>query len=371
MIPSYDDSCRAPLWARGGQAQTLLGYFLPTPGEALDEEQPGVTRAEVQVADDGGGDRVVVFSAGPFAAPANEVWEGVTVHLFHGLAGSSESNYMRLAARTLRARGARVRLFNHRGQGAGEGLAHGIYHSGSWPDLFASIAEARATEARPTVHIAVGFSLSANTLLLGSATSDPLAIAHPGHPDAVLAVNPPVDLVCAVDRISGGVNRLYDRNFVRGMRRALEVRRALAPERYAHAVIPRGATVRDADELVTAPSAGYGSADEYYRACSSAPLLAALRVPTVVLSSGDDPFVSSATIARAVADAAVTRPAGAPPLHLHLEPTGGHLGYLASGGERWLAGALGWYVERLRESVEACSKPFPSAVPRRERPGVG
>lgn len=323
----------------------------------IDERTPGVLRREVPVevsgAHDGPDDRLVVFdvpaaSEGPLA--------GATFHLCHGLTGSSESNYMRLAARALGAEGATVRLVNHRGQGPGEGLARGLYHSGSWPDLFAAIADARARGARGP-HVAVGFSLSANTLLLGAASER--AEGHPGHPDAVLAVNPPVDLLASVARIGAGVNRVYDRNFVRGMRASFAARSASERARDGAdagpgVVVPRSAaSVRALDEAVTAPAAGYPSAEAYYLDCSSGPRLARLRVPAAIVTSADDPFVASGDVERATSDARDRRGPGAPPLLAHVEPVGGHLGYLGRGGQRWLAGALAHYGAELVRAAGA------------------
>ena len=147
MLTRYAVRCRAPLWARGGQAQTLLGYFLPVTGEALDPALPDVERHELQL---DGEDRVVVFEAAPADAAGGErPLDGAVVHLFHGLTGSSDSNYVRLAASVMRGAGARVVAYNHRGQGAGAGLARGFYHSGSDLDLFASVgARARGIRAR-------------------------------------------------------------------------------------------------------------------------------------------------------------------------------------------------------------------------------
>lgn len=346
MVQPYAIPCRPPLWARGGQAQTLLGFLLPSPGDVLEEDVKGVVRRELALAD---GDRIVTFDADAMAredAGARPL-EGVVVHLFHGLTGSSESNYMRATGSVLRHAGARVVAFNHRGQGPGAGLARGFYHSGSDLDLFASVAASR--ELYPGVpHIAVGFSLSANTLLLGLHRRP----THAGAPDGVLAVNPPADLGAAVDRIDAGFNRLYDRRFVRGMRVALRTRRenGWVPEGVE---IPAGASLREADDAVTAPAAGYASADAYYADCSAAPRLAGIQRPVVILSSGDDPFIDPGDL---------TSPAHGPRMHCHIEPTGGHLGYLTKGidraavpeggkGSRWLGGAVLHYVTALARQV--------------------
>lgn len=318
-----------PVWARVGHAQTLLGYFLPTGRAPLRPGEDGATMREVELDD---GDRLAVVDAPP---KGEGTLDDVCVHFFHGLTGCSESNYIAIASEALRGEGARVVAVNHRGQGAGEGLARGLYHSGSYPDLFTAVASSR--ERWPdALHVGVGFSLSANTLLLGAASGDAR------RPDAVLAVNPPVDLVRSVVRLERGVNRLYDRNFVRGMRRSLEYRQ----ERGwldASFEIPRGASVREADEALTAPCAGYGSANEYYAACSSGPRLAGIDVPAVILTSADDPFLSPDDLPEG---------AGLGDVFVHVERFGGHLGYLARGAERrWLGPAVRHYVTELSRAA--------------------
>ena len=343
----YTVPCRAPLWARGGHAQTVLGYAISAPGGPLAPTEDGeIVLREVLVSE---GDRIVMVDAAPLESGR---LDGVAVHLMHGLTGSTESNYVRMCAAVLRRHGARVMGFNHRGQGPGAGLAKRLYHSGSFLDLWAAVGAGRVDHPG-LAQIAVGFSLSANTALLGI-TDKGDHVSDAARPDGVLAVNPPVDLRSCAIRIETGINKLYDRNFVRGMRASVEMRKARGwlPESVS---IPRGASVRGADEAVTAPLAGYGSADEYYADCSSGTRLGTLRVPAVILSSADDPFITPEDI---------TSAAGRTDAFVHIEPRGGHLGYLtkpADGGiigvgpaseldgieSRWMAGAVLHYVEQL------------------------
>ncbi|MEM9382080.1 MAG: alpha/beta fold hydrolase [Planctomycetota bacterium] len=348
MIERFDTRCAPPRWARGGHAQTLLGYFLPCPGEALLASEEGVRMRLLDLED---GDRVAVLDAPPRSAPGfapgARPLDGVVVHLFHGLTGSSDSNYVRLVGEVARRAGARVVAFNHRDQGPGEGLARRIYHSGSVADAFASIARSR-TEFPDHLHLAVGFSLSGNIVLLGAGRDRD----HPGAPDAVLAVNPPVDLGRCARRIESGVNRLYDRNFVKGMRLSLQ-RRIERGEIDARFTVLRGWSVRQADHAVTAPLAGFSTGDEYYERCSAGPWLSSIRVPTVVLTSADDPFIHPSDIEDAARDSSV---------FVHVEETGGHLGYIGSNpgpssragtgpasvaGRRWLGRATLHYQAEL------------------------
>ena len=75
---------------------------------------------------------------------------------------------MRRAAQVLAARGHAVWSANHRGCGPGRGLAARPYHSGSSADL-AAVLVASHVEAPGLVHLAIGFSLSGNALLLMAA----------------------------------------------------------------------------------------------------------------------------------------------------------------------------------------------------------
>ncbi len=317
---------RPPVWARGGHAQTLLGVWLPDDAPVLTAGVGRVERHEVSLAD---GDRLVTLEA----APETLVESGWVVHLFHGLTGSSDSGYIRRAAARLRAAGHTVVAVNHRGAGPGAGLARGMYHSGVAADVRAALAAGRARHPRK-LHAAVGYSLSGNALLL--------ALGRDGEdlPDAAVAVNPPVDLAGCVARLTRPSNRLYDLNFVRGCSALLRdrVERGLLPPQPEFGWRD---TIRDFDERVTAPLAGFAGADDYYARCSARPWLRHISVPTAILTSCDDPLIDWRDAAEAPLSGAV---------HVAVVPHGGHMGYLTRRGKgyrRWLEEAL----ERLLAGV--------------------
>ncbi len=310
-----------PFWARGGHAQTLWAHAWPTRAAAL-STRPDARRHEVALGD---GDRLVVH-----ALPGTS---GVRVHLFHGLSGDADSDYVRRTARELAARGHSVWAANHRGCGAGRGLAARPYHSGSSADLAAVLAASRA-DAPELAHVALGFSLSGNALLLMAAEGRAPWLR------GLIAVNPPVDLARAALDIHRGLCRLYERRFLLRLRRAVREREqdGLARRRYQ---IPLSASLRHFDELYTAPEGGFANADDYYARCSAGPRLAEIATPGVILTAGDDPFVDPAAYAGLVLLAN---------LLLHVEPSGGHVGYLERRGASarpWLDGALVHYVEAL------------------------
>jgi predicted alpha/beta-fold hydrolase len=332
------EPCVAPAWARGGHLQTLIGHFLPSP--ILKEQGE---RVELDVV---GGDRVVAH----FIAGASQT----VVYLFHGLGGFSHSSYMQRTALLARARGHSVFMFNHRGCGDGSGLAREPYHSGRAEDLSALIAHGRRLFPRHK-HLAIGFSLSANALLLLSARQRGDVL-----PDAAIAVNAPINLGRCAVLLKQGFNRIYDIDFMRQMRGALKVRAHL-DKSVADLRVPLLMTLTDFDDLYTAPFGGFKSREDYYETCSAARYFKDIAIPTVALMANDDPFVAAADYqlaaqaARGLSVSDAAKPSVPLPsklLHIHIENEGGHMGYLCAkptplGTRRWLDYALASYMDAL------------------------
>ena len=91
----------------------------------------------------------------------------------------------------------------------------------------------------------------------------------------------------------------------------------------------------DFDNHYTAPASGYRDAHDYYEQCSSQQFLAQIRVPTLILTSRDDPLIAVSMFERQVAAKNLS-----PQIQLHITAGGGHLGYLSRDSndpdERWL-----------------------------------
>jgi predicted alpha/beta-fold hydrolase len=94
------------------------------------------------------------------------------------------------------------------------------------------------------------------------------------------------------------------------------------------------------DHLVTAPLHGFSDAWDYYERSSSAPFIPAIRRPTLLLSSTDDPLIPGKTLPTA---AAAANPAVAP----HWVAQGGHLGFV--GGS--FSTGLRWWMEEAIENA--------------------
>lgn len=305
-------SCEPPRLLHGPHLQTIAGHLLPS-GRVPQG-------SAVQVCLESADERIASLYVPGIRDAA--------VHLFHGLSGDTESGYMKRIGRVAASLGYHVYLHNHRGCGTGAGLAKAPYHAGRAEDLSAVIAEARR-QFPSHRQIAIGFSLSANALLLLAA-----GVRGTCRPDVAIAVNGPIDLENTSQRLSRPENRIYDRHFVVMLDRYLR----------SNGRAPSGArTLREFDELYTAREAGFANRDEYYRVCSSRQYLPRLDIPTLLLTAGDDPFVPAEDYRSATLSASTL---------LHLEPHGGHLGYVTRGGRRWLDQAIRTYLSALLPPAE-------------------
>jgi predicted alpha/beta-fold hydrolase len=301
--------------------QTLLGNLLS--GPAL--HHPTQPR-QVVLPD---GDRLLLHDNRP------ERWRpgGRVALLVHGLGGSHCSGYLQRLARLLLRRRVRVVRMDLRGCGRGMALARRAYHGGCSDDVRAAAAEVHRWS--PTSPLAlVGFSLGGNIVLklAGEAAADPV----PGL-ERVAAVAPPVDMVRCAATLALPRNRFYDRYFARSLAQQVRRRRHFFPDQPG-VRFPRGLTLRQFDELYTAPRNGFADALDYYQRASALPLLPRIAVPAFVLTARDDPFI-------------VTEPleacAAFPPFEVRVLERGGHLGYLGWDG----AGGIRWAEARVAEWV--------------------
>lgn len=302
-------------WAPGPHAQTILGRYW---GRHM--TLPTDQRHEIPVSD---GDRVVVLLR------EGKRPELPVVYLFHGLGGSTDSDYIPRTATVLVQAGYTVVMGNHRGCGPGAGLAVKPYHSGRADDLSQVIAWGRSRFPNRR-HVSIGFSLSGNALLLlvGGRPEFP-------QPDAAIAVNAPLNLAVAADLLDRGFNRVYQYRFVRDIMADIE-------ERVAKGQIPAGPllkrsdSLKRVDDLYTAPHSGFRDRHDYYARSSAGPHLEKIRVPTLLITAADDPFVDVQSYRDAPTNANV---------QIHIEPYGGHMGFLSAarderGSRSWLDVAL-------------------------------
>ena len=260
----------------------------------------------------------------------------------HGLEGSSQAPYVRGLVGLALSRGLAAAALNFRGCSGEPNRLPRNYHSGDTGDLAHVVA--RLTAERPGRPILLaGFSLGGNVVAkyLGERGDD-----LPAEVRGAAVISVPFDLERSARAIDGPGfwNFLYRERFMRRLRRkALEKARRF-PEALDAPAVARSRTFAEFDEIVTARVFGFASAQDYWRRCSSGPLLAGVRRPLLALSSLDDPIVpaDSLPVAAARANPFVT---------LETTDAGGHVAFVA-GSPFWPS----YWAERARWSFSRRSR---------------
>ena len=211
----------------------------------------------------------------------------LTLIVVHGLEGSSESRYVLGTANKAWAAGMNVVRMNMRNCGGTERLSRTLYHSGMSADVGA-VAAALADHDHVTRMALAGFSMGGNLVLK---LAGEWGSAPPGQVAAVAAISPAMDLGPSADALHAFGNRLYEWNFLYGLRRRMRHKARLFPDVFGDVTLGGLGSVRDFDDRVTAPYCGFQGAEDYYARSSASGVVDKITVPTLVVYSLDDPFI--------------------------------------------------------------------------------
>ena len=217
-----------------------------------------------------------------------------TLVVLHGLEGSSDSGYMLGCAEKATAAGFNVVRLNQRNCGGTEHLTPTLYHSGRSGDLRAVVLELIERDRLPEIFFA-GYSMGGNLVLK---MAGEFGDAAPKELRGIVAVAPCFDLAACADALGERRNFVYNAHFVRRLKSRMRRKARMFPGLYSLDGLDRIGSVRDFDEKITARFCGFAGADDYYARSSAMHVLAAIRVPTLILTAQDDPFVPYATFER-------------------------------------------------------------------------
>jgi uncharacterized protein len=307
---------RAPWWLPGGHLQTIYPYFL------LKRRPPPYRRERWETPD---GDFIDLDWAD------NREGHAPRVVLFHGLEGGSDSHYATALMRAVARHRWRGVVIHFRGCSGEPNRLSRAYHSGDADEIAWILQRLRALDPAAAL-FAVGVSLGGNALLkwLGREQACARSVI-----DAAAAVSAPVDLMTAGDLLGTGVNRLYGMHFLQTLKIKSLAKLERHPGLYDANTVRRAHTLREFDNVVTAPLHGYRDTDDYWTRASSKPDLRHIEVPTLIVHARNDPFLPGRYLPVASdVSASVT---------LDLPDGGGHTGF-ASGR---FPGNLDWLPERL------------------------
>ncbi len=250
------------------------------------------------------------------------------VVVLHGLEGSSESPYANGMLMAMQNQGWRGVLMHFRSC-SGELNRHArAYHSGDTTDVAYLIKTIRDREPDALL-AAVGFSLGGNVLLkwLGeTGDTNPLS--------AAVAISVPFELANAVDRVQYGFSRIYQWHFLKSLLKKIQQKLDTKKIQMKIPPLANVKTLHEFDDKITAPLHGFINAEDYYQRSSCRQFLRKISVPTLVLQSRDDPFMT--------ADVLPNPHELSTSIVLELTNKGGHVGFVA--------GKTPWHVEYWLES---------------------
>jgi predicted alpha/beta-fold hydrolase len=256
--------------------------------------------------------------------------ERPTLVLVHGLEGSSGSGYMLgLAERAFAAGWSAVRL-NQRNCGGTEPLTPTLYNSGLSGDYRAVLFELIERDSLDEIFFA-GYSMGGNLVLK---MAGDLAGAAPRQLRGVATVCPALDLAACANALGLRSNFMYERRFVTSLKDRMRRKAKFFPGKFDLGRMARVRTLREFDDVITATYCGFRDASDYYARSSALRVAGDIRVPALVVTAQDDPFVPFASFS----DPAL---ANSPHVTLIAPDHGGHCAFISrhSGDDRFWAEA--------------------------------
>ncbi len=213
--------------------------------------------------------------------------------VLHGLEGSSNSNYVKSVTHVLNKNNYDVVAVNFRGCSGEPNRLLSSYHSGKTDDL-AYVINYLEVHYNYESYNLIGFSLGGNVTLkyLGEIGS-----AHLSKIRSAATISVPCDLKGSSESIAKFWNRLYMQRFLISLKKKSHIKLKQFPESFLDKEkIEKVKNFDDFDNMYTAPAHGFTSAFDYWKKSSSKQFIDCIKVPTLLITASDDPFLSSTCI---------------------------------------------------------------------------
>jgi uncharacterized protein len=254
------------------------------------------------------------------------------VIISHGLEGNSQRPYIRGMARAFFMNGYDAMAWNYRGCSEEMNRQLRFYHSGATDDLSVVIDHVIDTKKYKSVYL-IGFSLGGNITLKYAGEKEPRAEIK-----KAIAISVPMDLKTSCEKLSSSSNWIYSYRFLKSLK-AKVIRKASIMPGLDISGIDRIKTLKQFDDRYTAPLHGFADALDYYTRCSSVHFLKHIKIPTLIINTLNDPFLSKECFpSQAVKDH--------PHITLEILLRGGHVGFT-----QFNKNGLYWSEQRALEFI--------------------
>jgi predicted alpha/beta-fold hydrolase len=256
---------------------------------------------------------------------------------FHGLEGTSRSQYSEAFADYAQTHGMDYAVPHFRGCSGELNWGPRAYHSGDYEEIDWILRRMRS-RYRGAI-IAVGISLGGNALLRWAQETGDSANSVVG---AIAAVCSPIDLAAGGWSLGRGFNRMvYTRMFLNTMKPKAMLKLKQHPGLFDEEALRSARDLYEFDTAFTAPLHGFSSTEDYWTRASAKPALHAIRLPALVLNARNDPFVPMWSLPR--------QNEVGPCVTLWQPAHGGHVGFAAGrapGHVRSMPDAVGHWLRQ-------------------------
>jgi predicted alpha/beta-fold hydrolase len=309
---------RPHLLVRNRHLQTILTSIPETRGKVLHQ-----TAREIMLP--AGED---IRLQGYYSPQAKNRAKGLVL-LLHGWLGSANSNYVLTIGEYLYRQGYAIFRLNLRDHGDTHHLNVGPFRGDLLEETFAAAQEIAKMEASRPLHL-VGASLGGNFALRLAWWHGQTPLPNLAHTVAICPVLDPYHATLTID--SGWW--LYLSYFRSKWRQAMEKKQAAFPHRYDFSGEIAASSCLEMTEVFVRHHSPYPDARTYFKSYGvTSEMLASLQTPTTIIAAVDDPIIPISDF-YALTDLSSY-------VQLHLQPYGGHVGFVdILPFRRWLGEAV-------------------------------
>ena len=239
--------------------------------------------------------------------------------LLHGLEGNAQRPYITGTAKHFNTNGIDAIGVNFRGCSGEPNLLFRSYHSGATEDLDAVINHVLTKNQYDDIYIK-GISLGANMALKYVGEGNDL----PKELKAVIAISTPCDLKGSCDELLSLKNKHYAIRFLGHLKDKLKPKIEQFPNNISVTDLSSIKTLKDFDDIYTSKAHGFTDALDYYEKASCLQFLPNIKVPSLIINSLNDSFLSAECYP--VKEAKHNQN-----LFLEMPKYGGHVGFIGKG----------------------------------------
>ena len=311
-----------PWWLPTGHLQTIYPYLF------LCKRAPSYTRETIKLRD------------GDFLdfdwLKMNK--NSPTVVVFHGLEGSSKSHYASAIMHLLEKRKWNGVVAHFRGCSGRPNDLLRAYHAGDHEDVDFILETIRQRTRKPI--FCIGVSLGGLALLNWAIHKK---IKSTNILKAVAIVSAPLNLVITGHRLSLGFNKIYSWNFLKSLKKKCEEKLKKFGKGAMLLDMQKTKTIKDFDDLYTAPVHGFKNVCHYWSNSSVLDKLGSVQLNTILIHSNNDPFLPKQYL---------PDPSTLPPnVHCLYTKSGGHAGFTTGsfpGNISWLPMTIMSFFDSFR-----------------------